>query len=367
MPPKSDKTSFGFNITICFLEDSYFWSKDSSLSTGCKHFEFLRDDRSKVLTESVVSKYGLETTVFSATITDLLPKSQYRARASIFFGSSQGDESDWSSRIGTHAESPPSKIITEILVLNGSDFTSSVLQFSSPLDDGGRSIVGYSVYSRNYNDDFINEWSYHGFYQATTHNEKQTLLVDNLIPYCLYDFKIAAVNDLGEAQPSDSSSLIYCCSKERREDDRYPVLYGRNGSDRIKASFGSNQKVVIIDDRNQMLSTMDDYSTVLEVWTAHLSPKSYVVHGLLNIGESDVAGKIAVVNRGDQPISVKVKRAQRSGAVACIVIDNGKCTAFDQKCIPGSDRNRGQYFAEIDPSKAWCSSFPLIFIPSPQY
>ena len=45
-----------------------------------------------------------------------------------------------------------------------------------------------------------------------------------------------------------------------------------------------------------------------------------------------------------------------------VVIDNGKCNAFDQKCFPGSDKEKGELFAAIDTPKNWIElKIPVVF------
>ena len=73
-------------------------------------------------------------------------------------------------------------------------------------------------------------------------------------------------------------------------------------------------------------------------------------------------GKIAILPRDGEPISTKAKYVQMAGAIGCVILDAGKCVDFDQKCFPGSHKNRGEYFGEVDPLKAWSSvRIPVVF------
>lgn len=316
--------------------------------------------------ESLLSKNGREIRVFSVTLTSLLPNSRYRVRLCSFIGTSQSDMSGWSTGFTTQPESPPSKISGEILVSNASDITSLQLSFEEPVDDGGWPITGYNLYLRNHNHDFAEDWSYHEYYDEPIKDGWITLIVGSLLPNCLYDFQVTAVSELGESEPSRSSSKTYCCTAGNEKNinirPKYPVVYGLDGYKRIKpSSTGYKQKVLTIHDRDQSLSIMGDDSSTLDVWSAHSSPKAFVVHGFLAHRDTDYVGKIVAISRDDEPISVKVKRAQSAGAIACIIIDNGKCTSFDQKCMPGSDKSKGQYFADVDPPKAWYLNFIFYF------
>lgn len=86
---------------------------------------------------------------------------------------------------------------------------------------------------------------------------------------------------------------------------------------------------------------------------------------------SHMSGKIALVQRGAVPIVTKALRVQvcllknlhfqlltefntqQEGAIACVVLDDGQCAEFDQKCMPGSSRSHGERFAVVDDPKVW--------------
>lgn len=36
-----------------------------------------------------------------------------------------------------------------------------------------------------------------------------------------------------------------------------------------------------------------------------------------------------------------------------VVLDDGKCEKFDQHCMPGSDRSKGERFGAVDNVNAW--------------
>lgn len=44
---------------------------------------------------------------------------------------------------------------------------------------------------------------------------------------------------------------------------------------------------------------------------------------------------------------------QLAGALGCIILDNGSCESFNQKCLPGSTKDAGEYFGDIDPPNLW--------------
>lgn len=77
-----------------------------------------------------------------------------------------------------------------------------------------------------------------------------------------------------------------------------------------------------------------------------------------------MAGKIAIVQRGKIPIVTKALHVQRAGAIACIILDNGICREFDQHCVPGSDKKKGDRFAVSDHPVDWYDSNFSPFPPS---
>ena len=47
---------------------------------------------------------------------------------------------------------------------------------------------------------------------------------------------------------------------------------------------------------------------------------------------------------------------QRRGAVAVVVVDDGRCRAYDQSCLPGATLAHGDRFAMEDQSNHWFDS-----------
>lgn len=115
------------------------------------------------------------------------------------------------------------------------------------------------------------------------------------------------------------------------------------------------------------------------MWDAHFSPKLFTVTGeavwadppLANtqLANADaMQGRIAVVQRGAVALAIKAKHVQvgyvyigacrlnflqRAGAIAMVVLDNGMCEKFDQHCMPGSDKSKGERFGAVDNVNAW--------------
>ena len=66
-----------------------------------------------------------------------------------------------------------------------------------------------------------------------------------------------------------------------------------------------------------------------------------------------LAHRIAFMKRGAVPLVVKALAAQRAGALALVVADDGDCDGLDQYCVPGGDRARGEGFARLDLPRPW--------------
>lgn len=92
----------------------------------------------------------------------------------------------------------------------------------------------------------------------------------------------------------------------------------------------------------------------------------------------DLQGRIAITERGGTTFIAKARAAQVpfrraysnlflsssgiyaavylfqiAGALAVVIIDNGKCSKYDQLCVPGADKAQGQRFAALDLPGAW--------------
>merc|ERR1712224_465902 len=65
-------------------------------------------------------------------------------------------------------------------------------------------------------------------------------------------------------------------------------------------------------------------------------------------------GRIVVTMRGQCALLHMVRTAQQLGALGVIIVDDGECKSkFDQHCVPGADKSRGEGFARLDRSDLW--------------
>lgn len=147
--------------------------------------------------------------------------------------------------------------------------------------------------------------------------------------------------------------------------------------------------LVTIDDKSQLLSFNDietNKEVTFQVWDSYWSPRLYLVKGQLTwtvppladdhilYGQSELntsntltlsslSGKIAIVQRGHIPIVTKALNVQKNGAIACLILDDGHCQEFNQKCIPGSDKSNGDRFASSDLPHIWSNvKIPVLLL-----
>lgn len=68
--------------------------------------------------------------------------------------------------------------------------------------------------------------------------------------------------------------------------------------------------------------------------------------------------KIVFVHRGQadqpRPFYQIALAAQEAGAAAVVIVDvDGRCSAYDQQCLPGAEKSRGEGFAALDVPSLW--------------
>lgn len=358
-PSVHDKTPFGFNLTVCA-------EKALDEARLCSYHIVMRGDTqegSYKLYEDIdtllPSREGKDAVIFSVTLKNLEPSTFYQYQSTMLLGTFSSSPSEWSNMARTHDITPPAAIQGSLMAIEGAHMAAVNLLFSRPVDDGGKSVTGYTIYARNHNENFRPEWKKHGNYQVATapsgYPLSDMLSVDNLLPDCTYDFMVSAINVVGESVASNISNTFQLSSASE--------TLKSLGNLSITSSFSDhdsdNNALVVLSDVDQTVSSNSTYG--IDVWTAFHSPKKFSVIAPLvlidltsdNVADGGCEQKIAVMYRDGDPLSVKARYAQLAGAVGCIIIDSGKCSQFDQRCLPGSDKSRGEYFAETDPPKSW--------------
>lgn len=170
LPDETDKTRFGFNITLCPLTSR----DDEELAPSCRFLVLERSESEgqKQLRERILPKKarnGSLTTmdnarIFAVDILDLSPASRYRFRMNLFFDTFHSLPSDWSMTFVTQALSPPSAIPGKVL-LSPHGCTSLTISTTPPFDNGGSDIFGYIVYYRLVEPGYFNRWRYGGIHR----------------------------------------------------------------------------------------------------------------------------------------------------------------------------------------------------------
>ena len=326
------------------------------------------------------TKEGSEVVMSTIVLKDLDPGKSYKFQSTMLVGTAYSNPSEWTRIYTTHEVTYPSNIVgpLEALVTNN-ERSLVTLWFNLPLDDGGLTILEYAVYKRNDDENFSTEWKHHtsvnsSLITMTSRDDRSrdnkgrvSLVLTDLLPDCTYEFKVFVVNDKGKSRESIISNKILLPSTQKSFTSAHIV----NGD---RGDFGGFSAAILLNDTAQILSTLKKGSSI-DVWSSYYSPKKFSVAGVpifikspvstlmdTTHGEDTFKGKIAILPRDGEPISTKAKYVQMAGAIGCVILDAGKCVDFDQKCFPGSHKNRGEYFGEVDPLKAWSSvRIPVVF------
>ena len=209
------------------------------------------------------------------------------------------------------------------------------------------------------------DWYLHDKYKlhsAPAHpGSHEDVLVTGLLVDTVYEFKVVPYNDVGEASAlSHSSGLIKTECKHRKTPE---ALVHASPADRHAAAAG-DAHLLQLNDSAQTLSCSDHSQYVVNAWTSHWSPKSFTIIGKAVYAnpillDSDVrrpetvVDKIVIASRGRVPLAHKAKRVQAAGGKGLIVIDDGLCEEYDQACVAGSDKSRGEAWGRYDMPEHW--------------
>ena len=199
-----------------------------------------------------------------------------------------------------------------------------------------------------------------------------TMTLKNIVPGPLYEVKIAAVNSVGNATlSSPSKPLAAACKKEMRagemicgnghETEFEPLTYMHH------AHLKHADAVFTLDDISQKIECDVPGTNKLlydfEGWRGHYSMGMKVsgVGAWIVDVESlpNLAGKIAIVQRGSRPLVAIARVVQKAGAFGMIIVDYSdpaeldNCAVFDQGCAPGATKLRGEGWGLQDVTSMW--------------
>lgn len=386
VPNANDKTKFGFNITICEGYDNFDENK------GCNVHNFERDTPNLIeakheSTVDVLEYYS----VFTATITGLTHDTTYRFRTIIYYNLATSTPSEWSALIKTASLSEPGPLISissrKFDIIGSNANGGVVLKFTGPDDDGGLPILGFHIYARHVQQYFPSHWIYIGPHYCNSLTQITQIEIKNsLFPDTIYEFKMSAFNSLGNGPISGISnklhtwnistdSTFYLSRPYFNDSHIPPSSISENWNEEHLQFYKYNtSKITTIDVSKQTVFSTEEQEVIYEGWRCHWSPKDFSVKGqsvwanpydantdLIN--NNIVDGRIVWILRGKSPVISKALRAQAAGAIGIVLVDGGKCTTFDQKCMPGADKSRGEYFAQYDKASYWIDlRIPVILV-----
>ena len=191
----------------------------------------------------------------------------------------------------------------------------------------------------------------------------------NLVPGVSYAFSFAAINALGSG--IYSAEVVIDIEDQRGRSalvDSPRVANLAYGHLSVVEQTLSVMPGSELEEENERVQgeAKEDKTMHRIVGGLHHNPASYRVHAPLIFANprnasfdlmnaADIAGKIALVERGAAPFCHIVKRVQRAGALGLIILDaTGRCDGgFHQGCVHGSMHAAGEGFAKTDKSAHW--------------
>uniref|UniRef100_K3WSZ1 PA domain-containing protein n=1 Tax=Globisporangium ultimum (strain ATCC 200006 / CBS 805.95 / DAOM BR144) TaxID=431595 RepID=K3WSZ1_GLOUD len=286
------------------------------------------------ITRKHIVRSALPTTLFGddfdghdieGVASGLAAETKYTFSVQIFVDDTLGLESFGSRVAQTSPCSEPSGI-RGVPKASDLDTTCAKLQWLDPIDDGGKPVGLYLISMRQVQD------SVDALDLITSYGpEVVVLALSTSIP-------------IRENEASASARGVRLVLSDVNE----KVVFQK---------FGEDEK----DDNAEMGSEVS-----FDVWSAHYSPRAF--HVSAEIVRADpldastplrnadqVRDRIVFVSRGGVPFVFKAHYAQLAGALGVIIADvNNTCHGrFDQRCVPGGDKSRGEGFAAQDRHVLW--------------
>ena len=180
------------------------------------------------------------------------------------------------------------------------------------------------------------------------------------------ELAIAAYNAVGEAPMSLPSKPVTCvCDKKRQSKtalhvEGFRALYKPQASSKSARDHPVTHSALVVDGSKQVLTCHlpQEHRDLfeMEVWSGHHSAGIAVTAPAVWADDDNevLLGKVAIVSRGGEPLVLKARRVQKAGAVGLVVVDvEDRCDFYDQECIPGADKGRGEGWGKIDVASLW--------------
>lgn len=386
LPRRGDATHFAFELTFCRQQGN----DNESHGSTCKLTTLNLD--SKYLQKRVEGRVAAEDegiTFFSYSIRDLSPGSKYHYCVTYSYGEMKAKASKWVSLETLHLSAPLATPEKPFKISKTEGCTSISLSIPAIDRDGDSNTLGYQVFSRTgttadhesksrkgnfaQDPDVAMDWHFHDKVLVKTterlSTEKQraeqeevyhNVVITGLMPDSFYEFKVSPFNEVGQSDSLSHSteSIEMTCNSRKTPGS---IVYAG-----AKLESGDNIHVLTLNDTAQTLSCSDNEQMVVYAWTTHWSPKSFTLIGQTSyvaplLLESEVknpqniANKIAIVGRGSIPLVNKIIKLQMAGAKGVIILDSGECKDYNQVCMPGADKIKGEGWAAADMPGPWAS------------
>lgn len=396
IPRKGDESNFAFELSFC--EQKQIDSVSVSNGSTCQPIIINLDSLSlQKRVEGRVTAEDEGKTFFSYSMRDLSPGYLYLYRLTYTFGDIKAKASKWVSLETPHLSVPLVTPEMPFRMHETEDCTSIRLSIPAIDQEGESNTIGYYVFTRSgsyadqesklragkftQNAGLASDWLFHDkvLVKTTDSSSKEKkekagqqdvyhdVEILGLMPDTIYEFKVSPYNEVGQAKSlSHSTEPIEIACTSRKTPESIVYAGAKEASDHVH--------LLTLNDTAQTLTCSDNQLSIVSAWSSHWSSKSftligqtsYVVPLLLETAVQNtqsITNKIAIVGRGSIPLVNKVMKLQLAGAKGVIILDSGECKEYDQECMPGADKKKGQGWAASDMPEPWASvKIPVVFI-----
>lgn len=247
---------------------------------------------------------------------------------------------------------------------------SITLTAALPSDNGGLSAIYWEVSAMVAGERLPVDWRMLPC-NSSVSSEGVRVSVTALRPGLTYTLRLRACNAVGCSAYSLPATHSARVSDVLIDDDERTLLSHAPPP-------GSLHTVIAVDTAAQeiavpsigMMSKLADvkaHTDIFQVWRCHWSPAADLVLAAAVFFPATVdertAGKVVFLRRDGTALHQLALLAQQAGAVALVVVDDGRCTEYDQRCIPGATKALGEGFAAQDIPFYWAPlRIPVVFV-----